>query len=286
MSKQHQGAKGTAAEPSFLSYLLGGTAWFITIIMSSVSVDAIADTFIFESGEVLEGSIIRTTNHTVIVRRAVTGGIRQVGRSTIREIRVDTRSGEPVVGRFGGWSEGVYEVHSGQEFIRVRDGQILSTEAMNIKRDAETATSETGGTTKDSESSATKPDAEAAVVRPVVAAGRPQGGAGLRIEGFGTPAVESESALTFEVKLSRPAEDPVVILFSTLDGTAVAGQDYQQHQGVVTVEAGRISGRLDVRLINDQLAEPDEHFSLFLSVDPKIAELSARHITTTIKDDD
>ncbi|MGI9504595.1 MAG: Calx-beta domain-containing protein, partial [Geminicoccaceae bacterium] len=86
-------------------------------------------------------------------------------------------------------------------------------------------------------------------------------------------AGEDDGSLSFVIRLSRPAEDRVPIIFATVGGTAQAGVDFKKHSGVMIIEPGVTAAELDVELINDQLIEGDEDFLLTLSVDPAIAEL-------------
>ena len=51
---------------------------------------------------------------------------------------------------------------------------------------------------------------------------------------------EGDSELTFAVTLSRPADQPIAILYATADGTATAGLDYEPTQGVMVFEPGEL----------------------------------------------
>jgi len=69
----------------------------------------------------------------------------------------------------------------------------------------------------------------------------------------------------FQVRLSAQAIDPVTFNYSTQDGTAVAGSDYEQTTGVLTINPGQIQGTIAVPIIGDISLEPDETFFLQLT---------------------
>jgi YD repeat-containing protein len=79
---------------------------------------------------------------------------------------------------------------------------------------------------------------------------------------------EGHSGLTpavFTVTLSAPASQAVQATYTTVDGTAVAGSDYQATSGVLTIPAGAVSTTLTVMVVGDTLYEPDETFTVVLS---------------------
>lgn len=97
---------------------------------------------------------------------------------------------------------------------------------------------------------------------------------------------EGDSEMTFAVTLSRPADQPIAVLYATADGTATAGLDYEPTQGVMVFEPGESQAEVSAPVINDEQAEASEHFNLFLSVDPNVAEISASIVAGVIEDDD
>ena len=108
----------------------------------------------------------------------------------------------------------------------------------------------------------------------------------LEIDASAQPAQESLAALVFEVRLSRPSNRSVVVIYATVDGTAKAGTDYEPQQGVITIQPGATSAELYAPLINDNEVEGEEHFRLFLSTDPTVADVSAKQVRAVIQDDD
>ena len=60
-------------------------------------------------------------------------------------------------------------------------------------------------------------------------------------------------------------DNDVTFDWTTQDGTAVAGSDYQAASGSETISAGDTSIQLTVSITNDTVPEPDETFDVVLS---------------------
>jgi hypothetical protein len=104
---------------------VAGLVWSL-----AVASPALGATLVLGDGEELDGTIIDATRNTVIVRPEL-GGMRQIGLTDIREVRVDVDGGRPVIGRLISWADGVYEVQAGNELIWVTgDGRMLGAEAV------------------------------------------------------------------------------------------------------------------------------------------------------------
>jgi probable HAF family extracellular repeat protein len=69
----------------------------------------------------------------------------------------------------------------------------------------------------------------------------------------------------FTVSLSAAHDQAVTVDFSTADGTATAGSDYQAISGTVTFAPGETRKTITVSINGDRLAEPDETFVVNLS---------------------
>ena len=76
---------------------------------------------------------------------------------------------------------------------------------------------------------------------------------------------ESGGPLVFEVSLSRLTEEEVTVDYTTVDGTATAGVDYQAVMGTLTISAGMNRGQIEVKPLPDVLNEEDESFMIVLS---------------------
>jgi hypothetical protein len=63
------------------------------------------------------------------------------------------------------------------------------------------------------------------------------------------PAEPGTAGMVFNIELSRPAEQTIVLIYGTVDGTARAGTDYEPQQGVITLAPGTRSTQVRVPLI-------------------------------------
>ena len=72
-------------------------------------------------------------------------------------------------------------------------------------------------------------------------------------------------AFAFTVSLSAPYDVPVTIGYSTANGSAMAGSDYQAATGTLTIPAGQMTGTITIQAVGDRLPEPDETFYANLS---------------------
>lgn len=106
------------------------------------------------------------------------------------------------------------------------------------------------------------------------------------VKGSAAPAGNGADGMVFKIELSRPAEQPVVLIYGTLDGTAKAGTDYQSQQGVITLDPGTRSGEVRVPLIKPRRSNGEKQFELFLIADPKVAEVVDKRIIATIQGED
>ena len=71
--------------------------------------------------------------------------------------------------------------------------------------------------------------------------------------------------LDFSVDLGAPSGRTVTVDYETSDGTALAASDYEAVTGTMTFNPGTTTGTVSVRLLADELDEPDESLSLALT---------------------
>ena len=98
-------------------------------------------------------------------------------------------------------------------------------------------------------------------------------------------ADEDAGTMTFTVSLSAVSGLDVSFEYATTDGTATAGKDYTTTTDTVTIPAGAPNTEIDVPLLNDELDEDTETFTLDLSK-PDNATVSDGEGTGSIADDD
>jgi RNase P/RNase MRP subunit p29 len=284
----------------------------LALIWAGAAGEVRADAIRLKSGEEIEGSIVEATRNTVVVRRSI-GGMRQMRAQDIDEVRIDLTDGERISGRFLSWAEGVYQLRSGGRAIRIRDGAILSPEPRALARGqspresapAPEAQPPAGGSAEPAASGAEPTAAPIAQgksqtvavtpsVRPAEPAAAARPAAPAAAGKSETVAVKASvgrtktgaDAMVFTIELSQPAEQPVVLIYGTLDGTAKAGKDYEAQQGLITLPPGAASGEVQVPLITGQPSQGDKRFELFLIADPKVAEVIDKRIIATIEGED
>jgi hypothetical protein len=88
---------------------------------------------------------------------------------------------------------------------------------------------------------------------------------------------EGDSGMTqfvFTVTLSTPTTQPVIVSFTTADGTATGGQDYVASSGTLTFAGGQTTQTITVLVKADKIKESDETFFVNLSgaVDAQILD--------------
>lgn len=93
-------------------------------------------------------------------------------------------------------------------------------------------------------------------------------------------------AMVFNIELSEPAKQTVVLIYGTVDGTAKAGEDYEAQQGMVTVAPGASTAEVRVPLLEGAPEDGEKRFELVLMADPKVAEVVDRRVIATIKGGD
>ncbi|WP_281291209.1 Calx-beta domain-containing protein, partial [Hyella patelloides] len=98
--------------------------------------------------------------------------------------------------------------------------------------------------------------------------------------------VEDSSAVaTFTVSLDTPSGQTITVDYGTVDGTAVAGADYIAVSGTVTFNPGDTVKTIIVPLLQDDLDELAETFTVNLS-NPSKATIEVNPGTSTIVDND
>ena len=77
-------------------------------------------------------------------------------------------------------------------------------------------------------------------------------------------ALEKEGVVRFRVSLSHPQRQMVSAEYRTQDGTAKAGEDYQDSAGLVTLAAGTTEAVIAISLLKDGVDWQDETFTVHL----------------------
>ena len=94
------------------------------------------------------------------------------------------------------------------------------------------------------------------------------------------------TSATFKILLSTASTKKITVNYTTVDGTAKAGQDYVAKSGTLTFSPGQTSKNVAISIIGDKIVEPNEKFSLLLN-NPTNAILGTLSTAIcTIKNDD
>ncbi|MEM9627739.1 MAG: Calx-beta domain-containing protein [Pseudomonadota bacterium] len=255
-----------------------------------------------QNGRTIDGHIIRI-DQTNIVIQTKDGASEILPRSTVRTVAFKTVTGQELTGELVGWEPGVYQIATAEAALNIYS-TMPATASSNETRVAvdireEEAAPAGGPATED----AGQDNSQA------IAAASLDGSAGELNEGAPDAAVGSEQAalpatanlsikvsvenskengppVAFNIALSEPSDSSVVLIYATIDGTAINGEDYEANRGVVVIKPGEQSARIEAPIIDDSEKEEQEHLQLFLTVDPTVAVVENRQIIATIDDDD
>lgn len=75
---------------------------------------------------------------------------------------------------------------------------------------------------------------------------------------------DAAGKIVFTAVLRSVSDESVSVEYRTADNTAIAGEDYEETSGILTIAAGDSEGIIEVPLIDDDIREADEKFSLLL----------------------
>ena len=87
------------------------------------------------------------------------------------------------------------------------------------------------------------------------------------------------------VRLSAPSNQSVTVNYSTANGTALAGSDYQAVSGTLTFAKGQTSKSILVPVIGDNLSEPNETFFVNLKGAKRATIADGQGVVTIVNDD-
>ena len=97
---------------------------------------------------------------------------------------------------------------------------------------------------------------------------------------------EDAGAVTVQVNRTGGAAGSVSVNYATSNGAATAGSDYQSRSGTLTFADGETSKTVNIPIINDGIAEPNQTFNFTLSNPTGGATLGSGSSTIRILDDD
>ncbi|QSV52976.1 MAG: hypothetical protein HEP80_02675 [Dolichospermum sp. UKL201] len=90
--------------------------------------------------------------------------------------------------------------------------------------------------------------------------------------------------VTYTVTLSTSSTQTITVNYATADGTATAGLDYTSTNGTLTFAPGITTRTINIPILNDNLNEADETFTLTLTSPTNVNLGTKTSATTTITD--
>jgi hypothetical protein len=94
-----------------------------------------------------------------------------------------------------------------------------------------------------------------------------------------------ETAFTFTVTLSSPADGPVTVAYATANGSATAGSDFTPRSDTLTFDQGETSKDVTITVAGDMLGESNESFFVNLSGTSGAAIADSQGQGTIVNDD-
>lgn len=262
----------------------------------------------FQDGRSIEAHIMRMDQRDLIIQTG-NGRSQTLLRSTVESVAFETVTGERIVGELVGWTPGVYQIATPDAAIKIYCAMpaasvpprlaIVPKPAVAKKSTSKTVEAVAGSAPLDAgrgdpqaiaavtaapRKTAIESSATNNVIDTPDAAAVPE--TGLSIQVSVEHSRENGPPVAFNIALSKPSDDPVVLIYATIDGTAVNGEDYEANRGVVLIKPGEQSARIEAAVIDDAEQEEQEHLQLFLTVDPTVAVVENGQIIATIDDDD
>lgn len=260
---------------------------------------ALGASFVLQDGKRVDGEIIYASASSVIIRET-NGATAQLGRHTIERVKLATDNNAVLEGVLKSWKNGVYEISNGSDVFEVKARKIISKRQVSAQDVAVTTTEEkqqdsvavvTEEKDKEIATAATEEEQQEVVAATTVE--NEQEVAASTTEEQQQEIIiasveEKENAeqLTFKLGLSKPAKQKVLLIYSTEDGTAQAGSDYEAKRGSVVLQPGSRNATVSVTLLDDELAEGDETFGLLVTSDLNLATVQVNRGAATILDNE
>ena len=258
----------TSLPKAFLSRCAFQLALIPLLFVTTATGGQAEQTYYFNDGQKVVGELIQLTKNNLIVRRTG-GGVAQIALKDVERVEIATKSGDVISGRLTGFDDGVFEVEGLDLSWSIRDGAIIAEQPKPPDEDPVAATAD----------------------RSHVKRADGRGGPVIRIEPISIAAApakmrEGADALRFEIRLDPAPSQMLAVIYTTMADSAIADEDYVSTQGVISVEPGTSSLSIDVPLIDDEIQESSERFTLYLAADPTAARIETSRIDGVIDDDD
>jgi hypothetical protein len=222
--------------------------------------------FLLKDGQVVRGEIVLATRNTITLGQGI-GAVRQVPLTSLERVSVRTSAGSKLEGAFAGWRNGALGLSLRDEVVWIEDGSVRSRQPRAVEV-AEPAAGRTG-TQPAAEPEPAKAPAAAAQIRRAVAPARPAEPVVVRAELTSARVSEGDGEAVIGLQLSRSDTAPLRVRYTMIDGDAVAGSDYVDAPGEITIPPGTRAALIRTKLVDDDEAEREEVFYVVFSAETR-----------------
>lgn len=244
-------------------------------------------TFALNDGKRMEGEIIYASASSVIIRKT-NGATAQLGRHTIDRVTLATDKDAVVEGELESWKNGVYEVSTDTGVFKVKARRIISQRKITSNEAVAATTEKKEQDTVQATTEEKQPDIVVATVDKKGQDTVVETAEEKQPDIVVATVEEKEDAkkMVFKLGLSGPMKRKVLLIYSTEDGTALAGSDYEAKRGTMVLQPGTTNATVSVTLLDDDLAEGNETFELLVTSDLDLTTLKVKRGSATILDNE
>jgi hypothetical protein len=274
------------------------SAYLLASALVFLSSGAWAVEFVAADDSKVTGDIIRFTESTVTIRPSG-GNMIMLASDSIKRVRYSLDDGRTIDGVLHDWYDGIYVLEVEGKLVGVKNGALMPEDFVTRPDEPKQKPDDSGepavskpAPPEDAELTTPpvapipEPDEPVEAQAPSEATESADQDSLVEISAKADVTSEKDEELVFNISSSRPWSDDIIVLFTTLDGSAKAGADFESRRGVVRLPAGATSVQLAIPLIDDDEAEDDERLTLLLSSAMGVATIPERKIVATIRDND
>ena len=234
--------------------------------------------FVLSGGKTVVGRIVRIDRDSLVIRRP-SAGLLSLPFIDIFSVKIKSADGELLPGQITRMPDG--------RIGWLADSDVAdSTRIAGVETDAK---HDKGGPLirlDNEEVDVEAVDVKLAKLEEPEASAQSAKAAAIKLTVTTDEASESDRLMYFRLTLSEPATRSILIIYTMINGSAVAPSDYTHRQGVVVFEPGQTEAVVATSIINDETAEGAESFTFFVTGDPAAVTIDERKVTATIADDD
>lgn len=242
--------------------------------------------FVLTSGATIIGRVVRIDTDALLIRRP-SAGLLSLPLTDIASVKIKSAGGELRLGRLQRTTDG------GIGWLADSD-VVADTKIADVETDTQP---DKGGPLIRLDNAIDDEDVDVETVDVELAnleapdalvpdAAQSPAASSIRLSVTTDEANENDKLIYFRLTLSEPATHSILVIYTMINGSAVAPGDYTHRQGVVVFEPGQTQAVVATSIINDEAAEDAESFTFFVTGDPSAVTIDERKIAATIADDD